>query len=558
VRRDQIDHRDVVVVRGVAHRRATVTALARIDLRASLDEQRRDAAGVVAGRDVQRPLMVLVLDLDRHSGVEEQLYDIHAIAAGGGKERLRRAEVVGMGGKGGRDGGPVQPEAGRDERLLVIQCELCHRRPVPHQQCRDLRAAGDDRVLIHAALRKARIASRRRIGVGPVLEDPSCQRDVVLLDRDPQQEAGPAAVAAHVEHRPVGNRPIGGPTGLHRVRVGSLEPPQHVAAEVGVVKDLDIERVGAALEQQRIEIVATRMGQRVLLAFSGDAGQCRVHRVAGHVIRVGVGAAIEQCGRHLERSIAEGRDRQSRVAEIEQWLPAPWSALFDGELRGGCDDLLCRLQFAADDRGVQGGGRELGVTRQEPHRRCLGVAVVAAAVDVMVPAGELQEVAHACVVGRTLGRRRCRCRRVALEGGRFQGPPVGVTTLACERVLNLAKSGIGRRRWVGQAQSLTRRRVAVPKRLQPALRFLAEIVESAHVNLPSVYARCPLMSGRKKVFTPQPAGWEVEWVGARCGWESIPLAADRRRPNARWRHSARCLRRLSTPSERGRPWQRSS
>ena len=79
-----------------------------------------------------------------------------------------------------------------------------------------------------------------------------------------------------------------------RVLVDELEPPEHVAAEMRVVEDLDVERLGAALEQQLEQLRRVRLPRRILLAFAGDADEDGVPGVAGHVEVVRVGAVVEQ------------------------------------------------------------------------------------------------------------------------------------------------------------------------------------------------------------------------------------------------------------------------
>ena len=77
-------------------------------------------------------------------------------------------------------------------------------------------------------------------------------------------------------------------------------------------------------------------------------------------------------------------------------------------------------------------------------------SVVAPAVHVVVPAGELQEVAHARV-GRWRSSRAAVAARRAPLAAAFRAAPAVVAPLARERVLHVAESGIGRRRRVGEA-----------------------------------------------------------------------------------------------------------
>ncbi len=55
-----------------------------------------------------------------------------------------------------------------------------------------------------------------------------------------------------------------------------LEEPEDVPVKVDVVNDLDVIRLGAALEQQLHEVVAMRMRRTIFLAFADRAHQRRV------------------------------------------------------------------------------------------------------------------------------------------------------------------------------------------------------------------------------------------------------------------------------------------
>jgi hypothetical protein len=55
-----------------------------------------------------------------------------------------------------------------------------------------------------------------------------------------------------------------------------FQPPEHIASEMCVVQHLDVERLGAALEELAKERVRLRLPRRVRLAFTGNANQSRV------------------------------------------------------------------------------------------------------------------------------------------------------------------------------------------------------------------------------------------------------------------------------------------
>src|SRR6266851_5023153 len=113
--------------------------------------------------------------------------------------------------------------------------------------------------------------------------------------------------------------------------------------------------------------------------------------------------------------------------------------------------------------------------REDALRRTVVHAVIALAMRVMVPAGELEERGDG--VGRDVagcgGSRGRGDRRLHLD-------PAAVPVLARERVLDVAQSGIGGRARPGAGQPDARVTIVCAERLQPALRFLLEIVDGAH------------------------------------------------------------------------------
>ena len=173
------------------------------------------------------------------------------------------------------DRAAIDVEACAHERLFIILRRLRAARTIPDQELRDIRMAVPKRVLVQTPLRQPPIVRGRRVRVRAVREQPLGELHVAaLVDGDPQQEPRARAVAAHVEHRPVRIVPIGLAARLHGLRVRQLEPPEHVAAEVRVVENLDVVRAGAAFEQEPVQRLALRMRRRVLLSLTGHAGQC--------------------------------------------------------------------------------------------------------------------------------------------------------------------------------------------------------------------------------------------------------------------------------------------
>ena len=71
-----------------------------------------------------------------------------------------------------------------------------------------------------------------------------------MLKRDLEMPARSGAVVSHAELRPLGVLPIGLPAEDHRAVVHEFEIPEHVTSEVNVVDDLDVVRLGAAVEEK--------------------------------------------------------------------------------------------------------------------------------------------------------------------------------------------------------------------------------------------------------------------------------------------------------------------
>ena len=127
-----------------------------------------------------------------------------------------------------------------------------------------------------------------------MLQHPSSEREVVVAHGDVQHPPCARAVASHAEHFPFGVAPVCLPAALHGFLVDHLEEPQHATVESGVVDDLNVKRVRAALEEEPRERVSLQMRRPILFTLSDDADEWRVPAPARHEVRVRVGAGVQQ------------------------------------------------------------------------------------------------------------------------------------------------------------------------------------------------------------------------------------------------------------------------
>jgi hypothetical protein len=105
----------------------------------------------------------------------------------------------------------------------------------------------------------------------------------------------------------------------------------------------------------------------------------------------------------------------------------------------------------------------------------------------------LLQTVHRCSVARLVRRKDILGQSVVLIGIRYGGPaafaiiesppkidPAFVTVLACERMLNVAQSRIGRGVWICAFQPSMRIGIIRTQGLQPSPRRLPEVFEGAH------------------------------------------------------------------------------
>ena len=285
----------------------------------------------------------------------------------------------------------IEPQHRVDEPLGVVQCGRGPRSAVAGKQLRHLGTTLEQRELIQRVARQPRVARRRRVRIGAVRQQPVGEAQIPLFHRDLEQKPRARSVAAHVEHRPAGLLPRLAARGADRVLVHQLEPPQHLAAEMRVVKNLDVERVGATFEQQLEQRGGIRLSRRILLPFAGGADQRAVARVAGHVKVVGVGAVIEQQPRDRQRVGDSARMGETRVGQVQDRGPVARAAAIPRRVRPRRHHPLHFLELAAHDCGVDTLARDRWVLAEQPLRRAIVHPVVALSVNMMIPACRLQE-----------------------------------------------------------------------------------------------------------------------------------------------------------------------
>jgi hypothetical protein len=126
-------------------------------------------------------------------------------------------------------------------------------------------------------------------------------------------------------------------------------------------------------------------------------------------------------------------------------------------------------------------------------------------------------------------------RRGAIARRAREGNPAVVAALARERVLHVAQRGLLRRARVRAIESRARVRIARAEGVEPAFGGLAQVVEGGHGRL------LPFVPG---VRLPQAGRRFEQWIEP-VGWGGDSLAADRRRPSARWHECAQTRRALS-------------
>ena len=270
-----------------------------------------------------------------------------------------------------------------------------------------------------------------------------------------------------------------------------LEPPQHAAIEVQVVDDLVVVGIGAAPQEQPGQRLTRGVRGPVLLALAHHPHEGGVAAVAGREIGVGIGAGVEQRRRDGHR-IGLGRgQRQPGVAQVEQWLPPlgaqvavevaalPHAAAARPRLPGappGQVGLLRQrlhdgVEVAADDLGLEGGAGQVREAIEQPERSVPCAPEVGISPHVVIGAGVVEEAGEQ--------------RRLARVGGGSRGQrlaergPAGQPELAGQRVLDVAQGGRGGQVLERAGQPGAGVTAPGAERLEPALRFAGEMLETA-------------------------------------------------------------------------------
>ncbi len=270
-----------------------------------------------------------------------------------------------------------------------------------------------------------------------------------------------------------------------------LKPPQHAAIEVQVVGHLVVVGIGAAPQQQPRQRLARGVRRAIFLAFADHPDQGGVARVTRREEGVGVGAGVEQRRGDGHRVGLRRRQRQPGVAQVQQRLPplgaqvavevaaVPHAAAARPRLPGappGQPGLLRQrltdgVEVAADDLGMERGPGQVGEAIEQPERRVPRAAEVAAAAHVVVGTGVVEEAGHQ--------------RRLARVGGGPRGKglaergPARQPELAGQGVLDVAQGGGGGRTLERAGQPGARVGASGAERLEPALRFAGEVLETA-------------------------------------------------------------------------------
>ena len=246
-----------------------------------------------------------------------------------------------------------------------------------NEQFRQVHMAAENGFVVQRALPIAPLRPRRRVRIRAVRQAPLGELEVVVLDGDVQVPAGAGSVAAHVEHLPLWIGPVLRAAEAARMLVDGLEKPQDLAVEVDVVDDLPVIRLGASIEQQLDERITLRMRGPALFAFTDRADERRVTAVAGHEIRVGIRAVIQERSSDRDGVVRDCLQREAREAEIggvapslspqsrltrspsppPRCAPSPGSPFARVAQPGRPPAPVDRVEVATDDRGVEVGTR---------------------------------------------------------------------------------------------------------------------------------------------------------------------------------------------------------
>ena len=415
---EQGDHPSGLAVPRAAEGRVVVLAADRIDLGAARDQELADVDGIMIRRDVERTLARGAFDVWRHAQIEQQLHRLSPVVPGRGEERVVRLQELRVSGDLVADCGLVAAQARGDEPLHRVQRHRGARSPVADEQFRDALVPADHGLVVERALAIAPLRPWCRVRIGAMRQAPLGQLHVVVLDGDVQEPPRAGSITAGVEHLPFRIGPVRRSARAERVLVNQFEKPQDLAVEVDVVDDLLVVRVGASFKKEPHERVSLLMRAPALLTLADRAGERRVVAVAGHEIRVGVRAMVQEgtCDRH--GVFSHRRQRQAGEAYVGERLPAlraPVSpgqipfASAAGSIRGGLavppgrpawvgrESAMHRVEIAADDSRVEVRGRECRVASQQAHRRVLGTDVIGSAAHVVIGAGVVQEERHRLV-----------------------------------------------------------------------------------------------------------------------------------------------------------------
>src|ERR1043165_327067 len=105
-----------------------------------------------------------------------------------------------------------------------------------------------DRLIVETWLRQPMVISDVDVRTGSVAQHPFRKFEIIVTYGDRKMPASSRSVASHPDHRPFRIIPIFALSGFQRELVHPFQEPQNLAVEMDVVNDLDVVRVGPALE----------------------------------------------------------------------------------------------------------------------------------------------------------------------------------------------------------------------------------------------------------------------------------------------------------------------
>ena len=158
-----------------------------------------------------------------------------------------------------------------------------------------------------------------------------------------------------------------------------------------VVEHLDVERFGTVLEKEREILGGIRLARRVLLAFTRDAREGGIPGIAGHVEVVRIGAVLEEDSTDGDAVLEDCRMRAAGERGIQDRRPSSGAAGLPGGSGALGENAFHFGPVSAHDRGVNAVAGDLRVLGEEALGRAIVHSMIALAVGMVIPAGELEK-----------------------------------------------------------------------------------------------------------------------------------------------------------------------